>query len=166
LFIQVGVILAALSFGYWLGGKLSNKQPSFFKLSLFIFFAGLHLLVLGLFQFKFLYAIMKLNNPLILSSLIISLILFTLPSVLLGMVSPYIIQLVLNQRNISEGNAGTIIGKFYAISTIGSILGTFLCGFYLIIKFGIDTIFLFLSFVLFLSALMSFILDKTVKKNY
>lgn len=151
----IGIIMASLSFGYWLGGKLSGKNISELKLSMFIFFAGIYILLLALFQFGFLRYIVTLNSvSLILKSVICSLVMFFVPSVLLGMVSPYTVQLSLNKLKNDE-NTGSVVGRYYAISTIGSILGTFLCGFYLIIKFGIGTIFMALSSALFLSSVLA-----------
>ena len=148
----IGVIMASLSFGYWLGGRLSLKNPSCVKLSIVISAAGLYILLLAFVQFDFLRILLKLYIPFIVKSVIGSIIMFTLPSVLLGIVSPYIIQLA--QQNTLNKNAGSLVGRFYSISTIGSIFGTFLCGFYLIITFGIDRIFFTLSLILFLCAIL------------
>lgn len=161
----IGIIMASLSFGYWLGGKLSNKNISELKLSLFIFSAAMYILLLALFQFQFLRYIVTITSiSLILKSVICSTVMFSIPSILLGMVTPYTIQLSINKLENNE-NTGSIVGRYYAISTIGSILGTFLCGFYLIIKFGIGTIFFALSSTLFLSAILAFCISLKDKKK-
>lgn len=161
----IGIIMASLSFGYWLGGKLSNKNISEFKLSLFIFSAAIYVLLLALFQFGFLRYLITISSvSLIIKSVICSLVMFLIPSVLLGMVTPYTIQLSINKLKNNE-NTGSVVGRYYAISTIGSILGTFLCGFYLIIKFGIGTIFLALSATLFFSAILAFCISLKDKKK-
>lgn len=158
----IGIIMACLSFGYFLGGKLSIKNVNLRKLSLLIFIAGVYVLFLSFFQFEFLKKMLSLNLLLICKSLISSLVIFSLPSVFLGMVSPYIIQLVANNTKNNK-NPGEIAGYFYAISTIGSIFGTFLTGFYLIITFGIDSIFFFLCLILFFCAFLVIILE--LRKN-
>ena len=66
------------------------------------------------------------------ASVVASLILFSPTSVLLGMVSPYAAKIKLENLNTS----GSTIGNLYALSTAGSIAGTFLSGFYLIPRFG------------------------------
>lgn len=160
----IGIIMAALSIGYWFGGKLSAKNPSNKKLSLIIFSAGLYILFLGLFQFNFLVYLNNFNLSLIINSILSSLIMFAIPSILLGIVSPYTIQLAINEQKIKE-NTGSLVGRFYAFSTIGSILGTFLCGFYLIIKFGINHIFIFLSLIIFLCSFLYLLIDLKNKKK-
>ncbi len=163
--VIIGIIMVSLSFGYWLGGKLSNKNISDFKLSTFIFSAGIYIFLLALFQFDFLRHIVTIEKiSLTFKSVICSLIMFSIPSILLGIVSPYTIQLAINNLKNNE-NPGSIVGRYYAVSTIGSILGTFLCGLYLIIKFGIGTIFFALSSILFFAAGLISINCLNVKKK-
>ncbi len=82
-------------------------------------------------------------------SVVSTLLLFTFPSILLGMVSPYAIRL----KTQSVASSGETAGNLYAISTIGSIFGTFLAGFYLIPNFSSTQITLGLSFVLLVASL-------------
>lgn len=160
----IGIIMASLSIGYWLGGKISSKNPSNKKLSIIILGAGLYIFFLSLFQFDFLRSIVETSLSLILKTIICSIIMFSIPSILLGIISPYTIQLVVNKQQNKE-NTGVIVGKFSAISTIGSIVGTFLCGFYLILKFGIDNIFFFLSCIIFTCSILYLLIDFKKKIN-
>ena len=160
----IGIIMASLSIGYWVGGKLADKNISILKLSSLILGAGLYILILAIFQFKFLdIASTSTMLNAYFRSLLATVVMFTVPSICLGIVSPYLIKTAIVKRNIPETNTGKIIGNFYAISTLGSIVGTFLCGFYLILFFGIDTIFFALSSILFVSALIPLVL---YKKDY
>ena len=59
-------------------------------------------------------------------------LIFFLPSFILGMVSPVVVRLSLSNLATS----GNTVGKIYAFSTLGSIVGTFLTGFGLILAFG------------------------------
>ncbi len=156
----IGIIMASLSVGYWLGGRLSDKNPSSSKLSVIIFLAGVYIIFLSFFQFRFLDFLTEYNINLYLLSLISGICLFMVPSVLLGMVSPYIINYAIKLRNIPEEKIGGEIGKFYALSTIGSIAGTFLCGFYLILFFGIKSIFLFLGGIIIICSVLALLSDK------
>ncbi len=164
----IGIIMASLSVGYWLGGRLSDKNPSSSKLSVIIFLAGVYIIFLSFFQFRFLDFLTEYNINLYLLSLISGICLFMVPSVLLGMVSPYIINYAIKLRNIPEEKIGGEIGKFYALSTIGSIAGTFLCGFYLILFFGIKSIFLFLGGIIIICSVLALLSDKEdfKKKGY
>jgi len=64
--------------------------------------------------------------------LLITTFIFFVPSCLLGMISPIVVKLTLN--NLEK--TGNVVGKIYAFSTLGSILGTFATGFYLISWMG------------------------------
>jgi hypothetical protein len=81
-------------------------------------------------------------------SILASLLLFSLPALFLGMVSPYAARLKMK----SVKTSGATVGYLYALSTLGSITGTFLAGFYLIPSFRITTILYILSLFLVFSA--------------
>lgn len=133
----LGVILAALSLGYYLGGKLADKKPSEFWFYSLICLGGFSILILEFIHIFFLplfaYRLSFVTGP-----LIVSLFLFFLPSILLGMLSPYAICLE-KIRNPAEGT-GNASGKVFFWSTLGSIAGSLLSGFFLIPRFGISEI--------------------------
>jgi len=140
----IGIILGSLSFGYYLGGKVADKKPSIEMLALVIFLSAIFI-GLTLFIKDFLLVYLKATMPDIkVSSVIAAIILFAPTSILLGMVSPYAAKLKLLNLEIS----GATIGNLYAISTAGSIVGTFLSGFYLIPKFGTNKLLIILTITL------------------
>ena len=124
----IGVILAALSLGYWLGGKTADRKPDLKILALVIFLAGGAVAATILFKEIFLSFIA--GSPLILElkSVLAALFLFAPASVLLGFVTPYAVKL----KMLSLEDSGKTVGRLYALSTVGSIFGTFLAGFFLI----------------------------------
>lgn len=124
----IGVILAALSLGYWLGGKAADKRPDIKVLSLILFLAGGLVSLTILFKDLILSVISETSLGLELKSVVAALLLFAPASVLLGFVTPYAVKLKI--KTIDE--AGKTVGRLYALSTIGSICGTFLAGFFLI----------------------------------
>jgi spermidine synthase len=85
-----------------------------------------------------------------LSAVLSSVILFAPASIILGMVSPYAVRLRLE----SLATSGATIGNLYAISTLGSIVGTFVAGFYLIPALGTVSILILLALTLVLIALI------------
>ena len=146
----IGVILCSLSLGYWAGGRLADKRTDLKILALVIFSASVFIFLTVVFRSMAPLYFISLNLPLELSSLFISIILFSPASFLLGIISPYCVKIKIEQLATS----GAAVGKLYAISTLGSIGGTFLAGFFLIPFFGTVKILYALSLVLFLLSLL------------
>jgi spermidine synthase len=127
----MAVTLGGLALGYFTGGFFAEKN----KHNNFLFYIVLTAAVFT--------ALMPLSSKLILlitanlsllTSIIISTLLFLMPPVfLMGMVSPLIIERLSNDTN----NAGKISGSIYAISTLGGIIATFAMGFFIIPNFGL-----------------------------
>lgn len=145
----IGIILGSLSLGYYLGGKFADKKPSFNNLSLIIFLSSILMGLTILIKDPLLIFLQANFADVKLGSVFASLIIFLPASVFLGMVSPYATKL----RIESLKNSGSIVGNLYAISTAGSIAGTFLAGFYLIPHFGTDKLLIILSVILVIVSL-------------
>lgn len=144
----IGVILGFMSLGYWFGGKLADKHPKLNRLALILVFAAISILAINLGKDFILYTVTKFSISLIAKSLLSSVILFSIPSFLMAFITPFAIRLSMDGVKSSGETAGTI----YAVSTIGSILGTFFSGFIFIAFFGTNQILWMLSIVLFLLA--------------
>lgn len=124
----IGVILGALSLGYWIGGRTADERPSERILASALFAAGGLVSVTILAKDAVLSMIAALPTGLEVRSLVASLLLFAPASVALGFVIPYATKLRLS----SLEHSGRIVGRLYALSTLGSIAGTFAAGFLLI----------------------------------
>lgn len=124
----IGVILGALSLGYWLGGKWADRKPDIRILASVIFGAGGLVSVTIFLKDVILSFIAAIPTGLEVKSLVASLLLFAPASVLLGFVTPYAVKL----KMLSLADSGKTVGRLYAFSTVGSILGTFAAGFFLI----------------------------------
>ncbi len=148
----IGVILGSLSLGYWWGGRLADRNPSYRILSLIIFIAGVFVALITFSKELLLIFIRSHFSDIRVSATIAALTLFAMPSVLLGMISPYAVKLRIDDLSTS----GATVGYLYAISTIGSIIGTFLAGFVLIAYFGNTKILLVLSMALLLTSLLAY----------
>nr|MBA3352322.1 fused MFS/spermidine synthase [Blastocatellia bacterium] len=124
----IGVILASLSLGYWLGGRLADKRPDPKVLASVIFVAG-GLVSLTIFiKDIVLTAVASAPFGPGLKAVLASLFLFGPASVALGFVTPFAVKL----RMLSLADSGATVGRLYALSTVGSIAGTFAAGFFLI----------------------------------
>lgn len=140
----IGIILGSLSIGYYFGGKIADKNPSFNILSLIIFLSSIFIALTIIIKDPLLLILQTDSASIKTGSIFASLILFLPTSVFLGMVSPYAAKLKINNLNTS----GSTVGNLYAISTAGSIVGTFLSGFYLIPQFGTNKLLIILSIML------------------
>ena len=145
----IGIILGSLSIGYYLGGKIADKKSSFKSLSLIIFLAAISIGLTVLIKDVWLFVLQSSFTDIRTSSVLASLGLFLPASVFLGMVSPYAVKLKINNLNTSAST----VGNLYAISTTGSIFGTFLSGFYLIPHFGTNKLLIILSITLVIISL-------------
>lgn len=133
----IGVILAALSLGYYCGGRLADRRPDASWFYSIILISGLSVIFLELI---IILVLPFLGNSLslIYGPLVASLALFFLPAMLLGTLSPYAIKLQ-SQAVPAEG-IGRVSGTIFFFSTLGSIAGSLLTGFVLIPNFGVDRI--------------------------
>ncbi len=124
----IGVILGALSLGYWLGGKIADRKPDVKVLAAVIFLAGGTVSATILLKVVILSFIAQMPFGLEIKSIVAALLLFAPAGVLLGFVTPYAVKLKMSTLE----DSGKTVGRLYALSTVGSILGTFLAGFFLI----------------------------------
>jgi len=144
----IGVVLAGISIGAYLGGRIADRYPHSFTLGWLLFFSGL-----GAFSISPLTNLVggaQFHTTLMSRILLITAIVFFVPSCLLGMISPVVVKLTLNNLD----RTGNVVGKIYAFSTLGSILGTFTTGFFLISWIGTRSILLTIGIILIVSALI------------
>ena len=128
----ISVFLLALSIGYFLGGILADRMPNFKTLSLVVLTAGVFVMLVPVMHESVGLFVSGLDWDLRLAVLLAVSVYFLIPSVLMGMVSPYIVKL----RTTEFAVLGQSAGNVYAISTLGSITGAFLVSFVLITLFG------------------------------
>jgi predicted membrane-bound spermidine synthase len=128
----IGVVLGALSLGYWLGGRWADARPRWETLAWILFWGGMAIAATWMVQAPLLARLGGAALPLEFKAIAAALALFGPASVLLGMVTPYAVRLSLADL----GHSGRTVGRLYALSTLGSIAGTFLAGFILLARFG------------------------------
>ena len=147
----IGIILASLSVGYWWGGAISDRNPNVKTFSRIIFSAAVLVFVMNIGKAYLLSFIQEHVSDIRIGTVIAAILLFAPPSILLGMVSPYAVRLKMHDVSTS----GSTVGRLYAISTIGSIFGTFLAGFFLISYFGSTDVIFLLSGILLLTSILA-----------
>lgn len=131
----IGTFIGALSLGYWIGGMIADRWPTRFGVAVILSAAGI--LTTALVPLTdpvagFIYGLRGgefLVNGGWLKPLLASALIYGPTIALLGMVSPYAVRLA--SHDLSR--LGHKVGGFYALSSLGSILGTFFTAFYLIL---------------------------------
>ena len=139
----ITVFMLALSIGYLLGGRLSMNAPSVRRLGLILIVAALAVLPLLLFAVPMLDAVATAIPDPRFGSLVGATVLFFIPTVFSGMISPYAVRLIVQDRSSSGRHAG----QLYFVSTFGSAAGTLLTSFYLVLVMEVNHILLALMAV-------------------
>jgi spermidine synthase len=124
----ISVFLAALSIGYYLGGRLADRQPRLALLGRLMAIAAACMVLLLAFGTRLAGAVAEATGYSPLGTLLATTLLFGPPSVLLATVSPFTIRLA--TRDLAY--LGDTAGKLFALSTAGSLVGTLACTFILI----------------------------------
>jgi spermidine synthase len=138
----IGVVLVALSIGYWFGGRLADRNPSLRGLCKMVLLAAVLLAVVPFIARPFfdisVEALDSISAGAFVGSLFAVLALVAIPVLLLGAASPYALRLAVPDVE----HAGRIAGRLYAISTAGSLTGTMLSSLLLIPVVGTQRTFL------------------------
>jgi len=144
----IGVVLVALSVGYWLGGRLGDRYPNVRRLCLTMLGAAILLALVPLVAQPFFEisvgALDEIEAGAFVGSLFAVLFLIAIPVGLAGTCAPWAIRLSVADVE----HAGAVAGRLYAISTVGSLLGTMLSALLLIPLLGTQRTFLAFALML------------------
>lgn len=151
----IGMVLLGLSIGSYLGGYLIDKYKSTKTLSWFFFLSSFSVCLIP-FILKYISYFVLIDFSILSRVLLISLVLFLLPSVFLGCLYPSILKLYSKEIEHLGKKSGTIS----CLWSLGSISGTFLTGFYLVGAIGSSNIFFMIAGILFLLAFLFFVSSK------
>jgi MFS family permease len=152
----ITVFMLSLAIGYLIGGKLSTRSASLKRFGFIFIIAGLLVLPIALWSKVIMEAIFIFIEDSRYGSLLASTALFFLPTIVLGMLSPYSVRLLVTDKNES----GQIAGKLYFISTLGSALGTIVTSFYLVLFFEVNQIIISFSLILMVLGMLAIVADR------
>ncbi|MBK5229696.1 MAG: fused MFS/spermidine synthase [Thermoleophilia bacterium] len=151
----IGVVLVALSVGYWVGGRVGDSRPRMEDLCAVVMlgaaltallpFAARPLLEAGI------HALDSISAGAFVGSLLATLVLVAIPVLVLGTVAPWALRIGI--ETIDKRQAGALAGRLYAVSTAGSLVGTLLAALVLVPGVGTRRTFLVFAFALALVAL-------------
>src|SRR3954468_5464707 len=148
----IATVLVALSIGYWFGGRLADRHPLRRHMSAVVLAAAVGLAAVPFVARPFLDvavdALSSISAGAFLGSLLGVLVLVAGPILLLGAVAPYAIRLSVTE----VATSGATAGRLYAISTAGSLVGTFIAALLLIPFVGTRRTFLLFALALALVA--------------
>jgi spermidine synthase len=138
----IAIVLVALSIGYWFGGRMADRRPNLPALCATVLVASVLMALVPFVADPFLSlsveAFDEYSIGAFAGSLFGVLVLVAVPVLMLGSVSPWAIRL--KMRAVED--SGEMAGRMYAISTVGSLLGTFAASLLLIPLVGTQRTFL------------------------
>ena len=146
----IGIIMTSLCLGNWLGGSIADKNPNGKLLGRVLMFAAIIIAITAYLSNYILTTLQGLGLNLYMSSASAAFIIFAPASMLLGMVSPFVARLAM--QNVDS--SGAVVGRLSALNSAGSILGTFLGGFVLISLFPSGVILMFVASVVALLSVL------------
>ncbi|MDD5020435.1 MAG: fused MFS/spermidine synthase [Candidatus Omnitrophica bacterium] len=153
----ISVLLMALAGGYYAGGRLADRKPSFRLWAVLLCAAGLATaavpFIAGPVNRMLLFRLGVGDRAGVLAA---SALIFFLPSLALGIVSPFAVKF--SVKHISR--VGNVTGELYAWSALGNVLGTLFTAFFLISRMGVFTIFVVLGCVLLAVSGLVFLLTQ------
>lgn len=149
----ITVFMLSLALGYLAGGRLSVRQPSLSRFGTIFLIGAILMYPLILYADPAMQWIFdRIEDPRF-GSLVASTLLFMVPTIILGMISPYSVRLLVE----SVERAGQVAGRLYFVSTLGSSMGTLATSFYLVLIFEINTILIALTGTLVLMFVIAMI---------
>ena len=156
----ITVFMISLSIGYLIGGRLSVMRPSLERYGLFFIAGAIAVIPIvaggeAMMELVFL----NLEDPRY-GSLVAAMLLFFLPTAVLGMIAPYSVRLLIAERETS----GQVAGSLYFISTLGSALGTLATSFYLVLYFELNQILMTLQGAMVIGGFVATVAGRRTRK--
>ena len=142
----IGVVLGGLSLGNWLGGRWADKGAGEREVGITLLAASAASIAILLLLTMLAPLIQGAQINLLGASFLYVLGLFFIPSALLGVITPILTTMAIN----IDTRAGHIVGRMNALAALGSILGTFAAGYWLIQYFGTRNIVISVAVLLFI----------------
>lgn len=155
----IGIILASMSLGYWIGGKKADQNANINQLSNILLFAALFTSIIPILETVIVKQFAGTIENLIIAAILCAIVVFSIPSFILAMISPFAVKI----KSQENDEIGSLSGRISSLSTIGSITGTFLMGFVLIPNIGVTNINIGVTLTL---VIMSILIKEKKDKKY
>ena len=155
----IGIILLSSSIGNFFGGKIADLDNKEKNLKFILFLSAIFIFIIPIIQDYTLIEISENIYNIKIGAIIATFNLFFLPSLLMGIVTPIILKLKLENLE----TAGKTAGRISAIGTLGGIFGTFLGGFFLVPNFG--SVFILFILAIIIAILILLVDFKIIQKS-
>ncbi len=139
----IGTVLAGISIGAWLGGRLADRYPPRRVLPPVLIIGG----ILALLTYPMVTLVGPSVNAEPVDIVFLAAVSFFAPAAVLSAVTPTVTKLRLDTLD----ETGTVVGRLSAIGTAGAIFGTFLAGFVLVAAWPSRTITIILGIILLIA---------------
>lgn len=146
----IGIVLAGLSIGNAIGGAWADRRATAGGAGAVLMAAGLSALMIPWLLLLAARTLQQLELSILLTSLSLVLVLFLVPAILIGIVTPLLTTLALSHSS----RTGHIVGMMHALGATGSIIGTFAAAWWLIPALGSRNVVLTSGLLLLLSGLL------------
>ena len=135
---------------------MSIKRPSLAKYGSIFLLASIMVLPIALFANPIMEFIFTHIEDSRYGSLLASTALFFVPTIILGMISPYSVRLLVTDSE----HSGQVAGGLYFVSTLGSALGTIITSFYMVLAFDVNAIIIGFALTLAVLGLLAILVNK------
>jgi len=160
----ITVFMLALSIGYLTGGRLSLFRPSINKYGLIFIISAMLVIPTIFFAESIMDWVFEWVEDPRYGSLLASILLFLLPTAIMGMIAPYSVRILTE----SKDSSGQTAGFLYFVSTLGSTIGTIMTSFYLVLWLEINEILWLTVLIMLFSGLLALAVGfhQSSKKNF
>jgi len=140
----ITIFMIALSIGYLAGGQLSLRNPSLKKFGGLFLFCAVAVMPMAWISNPLMEWVFMRIEDVRYGSLVAATGLFFLPTVAMGVISPYAVRLLVHNTH----HSGAVAGKLYFVSTAGSAAGVLMTSFYFVLWMEMDNILFMLAGIL------------------
>ena len=147
----IGIILASMRLGYRIREKRADKNATIDQISDILLISAIFTSIIPILETLVVKQLAEMIENLTISAILCAIIVFSIPSFILAMISPFAVKI----KSKEESEIGSLSGRISSLSTIGSIIGTFSMGFLLIPNIGVTNINIIITLLLIVLSIFS-----------
>jgi hypothetical protein len=157
----ITIFMVSLSIGYLVGGQLSLRNPSLRKFGMLFLICAAAVLPMVWVAEPMMERVFMAIEDVRYGSLVAAVGLFFVPTVAMGIISPYAVRLLVH----STHRSGSVAGQLYFVSTAGSAAGVLMTSFYFVLWFELNTIIYLLTSILALAGISALVASTLLREQ-